>query len=171
MLVLTTALVGCSSGNTNQAENNQGKVNQGVVTNEGTEIIIEEDTPDNKVVSNEEGVIGGKYKVKFGTAEKVTSDYVDADVLLVHYTFTNNSDETVSADLALMIDAYQDGIQVEQVFDVSLTGDNAAKNLKPGSSLECSILFELTSTSDLEVEATEFLGMDGSMVTKTYSIQ
>lgn len=161
MLILSTALVGCSNGNTNQ----------GTTTNQGTEPVEEIDIIEEEPVMSEEGVLGGKYKVKFGTAEKVTSEYVEGDLLLVNYTFTNNSEETVAADMVLMIDAYQDGVEIDQVFDVTLTGDNANKNIKPGNSLECKALFILSSASDVEVDATEFLGMDGSMVTKIYTLQ
>lgn len=167
MCMLTMALVGCGNGNVNQGPAN----NKGTVTNEGTSPISTSETTQDQTAGVEAGVLGNKYKVEFGEAEKVRSEYIDNDLLLVHYTFTNNSQDTVAADTALMLTAYQDGIEVEQVFDIALTGDNSSKNIKPGNSLECKALFMLSSTSDVEVDATEFLGMDGSMVTKVYTLQ
>lgn len=155
ILILATILVGCGNGTT---------------TNQGSSPISTPEATEEETVNSEEGILGGKYKVEFGTAEKVVSDYEEGDLLLVSYTFTNNSDETVAADTALMLQAFQDGVEIEQAFDSSLTGDNASKNLRPGSSLECKALFKLSSTNDVEVEATEFLGMDESMVTKVYTL-
>lgn len=165
MLLLAVSLVGCGSGTT---------------TNQGTEHVqetsveevtpTESDTPQEEAIV-EDGVIGGKYKVEFGSAEKATSQYEEGNLLMVTYTFTNNSEETVAADTALILKAFQDGIEVEQAFDVELTGENASKSIRPGASLECKALFKLTSSSDLEVEAAEFLGFDDSVVTKTYTIQ
>ena len=154
-----------------------GCSNNGVTTNQGVEKVQEQEmeqntseTPqeENKV---EDGTIGGKYKVEFGSAEKTTSEYNEGNLIMVTYTFTNNSEETVSADVALILKAFQDGIEVNQAFDVELTGDNASKSIKPGASLECKALFELSSDSDIEVEASEFCGLDNSMVTKTYTVQ
>ena len=165
LLVLSTALVGC------------GSTNIGTTTNQGTEAAspsIESEVAEASQTPEtlaEDGVLGGRFKVEFGAAEKVISEYEEDDLLMVTYTFTNNSEETVSADTALMIQGFQDGIEVDRTFDSTLTGDNESKSIKPGASLECKALFKLSSTSELEVEATEFLGMDGSMVTKTYTIQ
>lgn len=158
MLMLTTALVGCGS--------------TGTTTNQGTEQVKETaavETQEEKQVT-EDGTLG-KYKIEFGSAEKVTSEYEEGDLLMVTYTFTNNSEEAVAADISLMLKAFQDGIEVDKVFDSSLTGDNASKSIKPGASLECKQLFKLTSTSDLEVEATDLFSFDDSVVTKTYTIQ
>lgn len=161
ILLLGTVLVGCSSN--------------GTTTNQGTEAVQEtvagETTSVESKVPSEEGALGGKYKVEFGEAKKVTSEYEEGDLLMVTYTFTNNSEDTVASDTALMLKGFQDGIEVDRAFDNTLTGDNESKSIKPGASLECKALFKLTSTSDLEVEATEFCGLDDSMITKTFTIQ
>ncbi len=167
MLILTTTLVGCSSSNTNQNDT----INEENIPNQQTEIIIIDEEPKQITVADEEGVLDGKYKIQFGAAEKMTSEYINGDLLLVSYTFTNNADYTISPDLAVMVDAYQDGIEIGQIFDATLTGGNTNKSVEPGSSIECKALFMLSSDSDVEVEALEFLGMDGSMVKKVYKVQ
>lgn len=166
LLVLMLSFTGCGS--------------TGAVTNQGTEVaseaqvesaVVESESPvESTAPSNEDGTLG-VYKVEFGTGEKVQSTYGNGDLLAVTYTFTNNSDEAVASDTAIMLTAYQDGVEIEQIFETELTGENASKSIKPGVSIECKALFKLTSTSEVEVEASEFLGMDGSKVIKTYTVQ
>lgn len=163
LLVLSISVSGCGSTGATTVQEAES------VTESTAETQAESEAPQEQAV--EDGTIGGKYKVEFGTAEKATSEYEEGDLLMVTYTFTNNSEDTVAADTVLILKAFQDGIEVDQTFDSELTGDNASKSIKPGASLECKALFKLSSASDLEVEATEFCGLDDSMVTKTYTIQ
>ncbi len=160
LFIVAILVVGCSS---NSPTTDQG-------TKPSTNLKATQ-SPTVSATPSQNGLIGGKYNVTFEEAEKVTSEYESGDLLMVTYLFTNNSQETVSADTALMLQGFQDGVEVDRIFDSSLTGDNESKSIKPGASLDCKALFKLSSTNDLEVEATEFLGMDNSKVTKTYTIQ
>ena len=168
LMIATLSLCGCSSSRN--------------VTDQGAETIKTEtsvpESPAAEATQSEEptqdtedDMLGGKYKVEFGSAEKVKGTFEDVDLLLVTYNFTNNSEDTISADCALMLKGFQDGIEVEKYFDIELTGENESKSIRPGASLECKALFKLSSTSDLEVEATELFGLDNSKVLKTYTIQ
>ncbi len=158
LLALSLTIVGCSNG--------------GTTTDQGTAPIESSSTQSTNESSTpvEEGTLGN-FKVEFGEAKKVTSTYIEGDLLEVTYTFTNNSEDTVSADGVLMVKAYQDGIEIDTEFDTALTGDNESKSIKPGASLECKRLFKLTSNSDVEVEATEFLGLTNDIVSKTFKLQ
>lgn len=157
LIILSLAMVGCS--------NNGTTTDQGIAPVESSSTQSTNQTP-----VAEDGSLG-TFKVEFGEAKKVTSTYIEGDLLEVVYTFTNNSEETVSADTALMIKAYQDGIEINAEFDNELTGDNESKSIKPGASLECKRLFKLTSNSEVEVEATEFLGSTDDIVSKTFKLQ
>lgn len=155
MVILTLVLSGCGTSiTTNQVTTN---ANQEQVATEVENNQVQADPP--------------IYTLDFGPSEIVRSDYSNNDLLMVTYTFGNNSEETVSAELATVITGFQDGIEVNKVFDSSLTGDNYSKSIRPGAKIECKMLFELTSKSDLEVEAQAFLSMDGSKVTETYKIE
>lgn len=158
LLVFSFILGGCAPGTT---------------TNQGTSPVVS-DTKESETESIlptlEDGALS-KYKVEFGESKKVKSDYADGDVLEVTYTFTNNSDEATSAIVALTFTAYQDGVQIDPIFDSGLTGDNESKNIKPGVSLECKSLFVLTSNNDVEIEAREFMGLDDNKTIKTYQLQ
>ena len=158
LLVLSLTIVGCGNGGTTT---DQGTT---PIENSSTQSTNENSTP------TEEGTLGN-FKVEFGEARKVTSTYIEGDLLEVTYTFTNNSEETVSADTVLMVKAYQDGIEIDAEFDTELTGDNESKSIRPGASLECKRLFKLTSNNEVEVEATEFLGLTNDRVTKTFKLQ
>ena len=171
LLAVSMMLTGCGANTTNEGTNQvTNNTNSSQATDNTTQAT--DNTTNNETSNNsEDGMIDGKYKVEFGTAEKVQSQYGDGELLMVSYTFTNNSDETVSPDIALMLQAFQDGIEIEQTFETALTGDNASKSIRPGASLECKALFKITSTSDVEVEATAAFSFDGDMVTKTYTLQ
>ncbi len=160
VLIVAIALVGCSNKGTTMDQGTAPSTNTAP-----TQVPTESATP------SEDGLIGGKYNVKFNEAQKVVSQYEPGDLLMVTYLFTNNSQETVAADTVLMLKGFQDGVEVDRVFDSSLTGDNESKSIRPGASIDCKVLFKLSSTNNLEVEATEFLGMDNSKVTKTYTLQ
>lgn len=182
LLALSVSLVGCGSGTVTDQGKEAATTTESTTPTESTTSTegaaqnkegvymapVPESTPLDINKPAEEGVLG-QYKVEFGTAKKVTSEYESGDLLMVTYTFTNNSNKAMAADTATMLTAYQDGVEIDQAFDSSLTEDNASKSIKPGVSLECKALFKLTSSS--EVEATEFLGLDDSKVTKTFTVQ
>lgn len=161
MAILSVSLVGCGSSTTTSQGMEPAKVEQTATAPEEKEEVKEE-------AKVEDGTLGD-YKVEFGEAQVVESSYGDGDLLEVTYNFTNNSEEAKSADVAVILTAYQDGVEMEKAFDVQITGENHSKNVKKGVGLECKALFKLTSKSPVEVEAEEFLG-DGSKIEKTYTV-
>ncbi|MCR4962434.1 MAG: DUF5067 domain-containing protein [Firmicutes bacterium] len=127
------------------------------------------------------------------TADSVVSDYAvelqDAQVftdsegnnlLFVKYTFTNNGEEATSAEVALYIQGFQDGVELEKGFvfsddlpeDLAPLYENDWKDLQTGASIECYDCFELTSDSDVQVIVTEFLSLEDTVLAEqTYSVQ
>jgi uncharacterized protein YceK len=169
VLIASLLLSGCSytSATTNQGTEKVVDTTEQATTNVATEAAQETESK-----SVEDGLLGGgKYKVELKEARKTRSKYENADVLEVTYVFTNNSDEAASADMALYFKAYQDGIEMDPVFDVELTGENHSKNIKPGVSLECKALFKLTSNSDVEVEVVEAFSFSNNKVVKVYTLE
>ena len=115
------------------------------------------------------------YAVELKDAHRI-SNYEGVDTLLVVYSFTNNSEDTTSAAVALYIQAFQDGVELESGYatsgdlpeDISGLYDNDWKDIRPGTTLDCYACFELDSESEVEVEANEFLGE--LLDSKTYTV-
>lgn len=113
----------------------------------------------------------GDYEVSIGDARMVADDFTGEEALLVNLTFTNNSDETTSPMLALLVEAYQDGVQLERAiissedFDVN----SESLNVQSGGSNDFQLVFTLTSESPVQVIAKEFLG-DEAQAEKTFDL-
>ena len=93
----------------------------------------------------------------------ITENYDDKKVIVVTYTFTNNSDVDSSYDVAIFDKCFQNGIELEKEFfsmDIdNYNTDNKSKTIKPGVSLDVQqayILNDEETTIDVEIE--EFLG-------------
>lgn len=111
----------------------------------------------------------GDYEVSIGDASMISDDYTGEEAFLVNLTFTNNGEETTSPMLALMVEAYQDGVQLERAIIGSEDFDAGSEslNVQPGGSNEFQLVFTLTSESPVQVIAQEFLG-EGTQATKTF---
>lgn len=126
-----------------------------------------------------EAASDGKYGIELKDAQVVTN-YEGKNILVVKYTFTNYSEDTTSATVALYIKAFQDGVQLENGFlytddlteDLAPLQENDWKDIRPGASIDCYAGFELDSTSEVEVEVTEFISFDSTILaSKTYAVQ
>lgn len=133
----------------------------------------EEKPEETKQESTDEGDLGD-FHVKLLDVETGLKDYEGNPVAGVKYEFTNNSDESAEADIALYMQAFQDGVELESaiVEESSDEHDNASKEIKNGVTLTCEQYFVLTSeTSDLEVEIAELVSFSDEKLTKTYEIK
>ena len=110
----------------------------------------------------------GDYHIKF-TGFELAKDYEDNDALLVRYEFTNNSEDTTSAGVALYVKAFQNGVELEHAFLTEDYGaDNEMKEIRPGTTLEITEAFLVTDTTAVEFEATELISLSDDMVVATY---
>lgn len=116
----------------------------------------------------------GDYKVEI-LDSRMAKDYSGNDVIIIKYSFTNNSDSPTAFYTAFEDNAYQndiglnDAILVEDSAEYS--ADNQTKDIKTGATLEVEVAYELNdTTSDVVVEVTEFLGFDDTVITKTFKI-
>ena len=116
----------------------------------------------------------GDYKVEI-LDSRMAKDYAGNDVIIIKYSFTNNSDTPTAFYTAFEDNAYQndiglnDAILVEDSAEYS--ADNQTKDIKTGATLEVEVAYELNDTpSDVVVEVTEFLGFDDTVITKTFKI-
>lgn len=151
------ALSLCACGGDDTASTTQGETADTTTTDETQEPV---DTSSATV---------GDYEVSIGDASMISDDYTGEGAFLVNLTFTNNGEETTSPMLALMVEAYQDGVQLERAIIGSENFDAGSEslNVQPGGSNEFQLVFTLTSESPVQVIAQEFLG-DGTQATKTF---
>ena len=114
----------------------------------------------------------GNYDVEIKDAF-LAKDYEGNPAIVVNYTWTNNSEDTTSAMVALIGKAFQDGVQLETaITDGSIEGYDAEasmKEMRPGTTQDFQEVYVMTSeTSPVEVEMTEAFTLENDMVTKTF---
>lgn len=103
---------------------------------------------------------------------RVTEDYEGNPAAVVAYTFTNNSDETTSAAVAVHAQAFQNGTELELavVTDAEESG-KSMNEVKPGSSITYELSYELADMSDLTVEVEELFSFSDELIAEqTFSL-
>lgn len=115
---------------------------------------------------NENNNTVGDYKCVVKKAV-LCKDYAKKDAVLITYEFTNNSKESVSFDVALKDDVYQDGIALETAILEDDT-DLLDVKIKPGVTKEVKKAYKLRDTkTSLDVEISELISFsDDKIITK-----
>lgn len=116
----------------------------------------------------------GSYRVDILSC-RLAKDYEGSDVVVVKYNYTNNSSESTSFDVAFMTYAYQNGIGLNGAYvladNANYSDENQSKSIKSGASIEVEVAYKLNdTTTDVEIEVTEFISFSDKKVTKTFSI-
>lgn len=138
---------------------------------EGTDTTTTTTTEETQEPADTSSATVGDYEVSIGDASMVSDDLTGEEAFLVNFTFTNNSEETTSPMLSLLVEAYQDGVQLERAiissedFDVN----SESLNVQPGGSNDFQLVFTLTSETPVQVIAKEFLG-DEAQAEKTFDL-
>ena len=128
------------------------------------------DGQDTETVDNTKADLGD-YHVEIGGA-KMTKDYEGNPVIVVDFTWTNNSEDTQSALVALSGQAFQDGVSLES----AIVGDNSVydsnlnwKDIRPGTTVDGQYAFVLSSeTSPVEFELSETFSFSDEMATAEF---
>lgn len=152
---LALTLCACGGGDagttTDTADTSAGDTTQAADTTKD-----EEAPKDNTSVSTD----SYDFSIKGASLAK---DIEGNDAIIVDCSWTNNSEETTSALVALMGQAFQDGVQLETaavedqegVYD----GDAQWKDIRPGTTQGFQLAYELpNTTSVVEFELSVFLG-------------
>ncbi|MCA0251248.1 MAG: DUF5067 domain-containing protein [Actinobacteria bacterium] len=132
-------------------------------------------TPEEEPATEEEPSAESEYAVAID-GHSLTKDHDGKPVLVVDFTFTNNSEDAASFMFALRAKAFQDGIELE---DAILIGNkkydsaNTMKEIKPGKSLKVQQAFSLDNKKDdVEIEVTKLLSFDDALLaTKTITLK
>lgn len=112
----------------------------------------------------EQAEVKTDYPVTIDGAEVTKDSYQGKDVIVVTYTWTNNSDKATSFTIALNAQAYQNGVELE----TSLFTDGAEvgdlRDVKPGTTSTVKIAYELADTSEVEVEVKEQFSLNDEII-------
>ena len=109
-----------------------------------------EDTPEETRESMEgEGDLG-EYHVVINSAKKDV-DYEGNPVIVISYTWTNNSEETTSPMGSMITQAFQDGVEIDDgILDHEY--NDGMSDVRPGSSIDVDAVFNIKSDSTVEFE-------------------
>lgn len=162
VIIVLLIAFGNSGGNNDSGDN---KAEQSSVSGETTQAnvtVTKQEKP--------EGAIGD-YIVTIKDS-RITTDYEGKDVLVVTYSFTNNSDDSEAMIYAVSDKLFQNGVELGDVWssygidDFSM--DNQSKEIKPGVTLDVQIAYELNdTTTDVNVELSDILELSDPI---TYTI-
>ncbi len=117
----------------------------------------------------------GDYNVVIESS-RLAEDYAGNPVIIVKYTFTNNSDEPTAFSWALDACAYQDGIGLTESYVLSdsaqYNSDDQIKEIKKGATLAVEVAYELNDTAtDVEIEVSELISWSDKKITKVFHIK
>ena len=97
----------------------------------------------------------------------ITQDYDGEPVIIVTYSWVNNSDETTAAYVSLSEKAYQDGVELSTAYLIDgVDLESSQVDVKPGAGTTFQKAYYLRNTeSPVEVEVTEWLDLDDKILT------
>ena len=132
--------------------------------------IGEESDTSSKITYDTEGVLGD-YAVKINDIE-ISEDAENDPMVVVNYTWINNSSETTSAGSSVYVQVFQNGIAQEYTWSYdNKYNNNEYTDVRPGTTLEIQSLFKLENTTDpIEVEISLFDGFSDECVLKTFEL-
>ena len=161
---LAVALVGCGGGSGSAPADEKP-------AEEAEQAQPAEDATQEEEAEPEEAAAESPYAVTIDGAETGT-DWEGNPCVIVTYTFTNNSEEATSFMVALSAEVYQDGVQLDRAICDDVDPDPEMNNVKTGASIQVQIAYELSSTSDVEVEVYELWDFDHTMLAnQTFSVE
>lgn len=115
----------------------------------------------------------GDYHVDIKDAILV-DDYEGNPAIVVTYAWTNNSDDTTSAMVALHGKAFQDGVQLDNAMVVGQEGYESGTSMteiRPGTTIDVQAAFELRNTeSVVEFEISELISFSDDVVTMDFDL-
>lgn len=126
-------------------------------------------------VENTAGEIGD-YIVTIKEAKVVENTYDSSDILVVTYSFTNNSKDAKAFIYAVSDTLFQNGVEIQSVLtkfgiEDEYDFDNKSKEIQPGITLDVQCAYELAdTTSDVDVEITEWISFTDEKLTYTINL-
>lgn len=122
-----------------------------------------------------DGVIGD-YVVLLKNAEVVKSTFDGDIILVVTYSFTNNSDKSASFDLSISDKAFQNGVETGAVYsrygiEDAYDFEASSREIQPGITLDVQEAYELNdTTSDVLIEISKLFSFKDDKITYTVEL-
>lgn len=150
--VLAMALVGCSSDESSTDSKESAPVEQAQKTASA-------------------GEAEGDFTVEIGGCT-LTEDYEGNPAIVVEYTWTNNNEEAQMFDVAVINQAFQNGIQLDYAFITSdeFDIDASMKEIKTGATQTVYKPYLLDDMSEVSVEVEGWL-TDGPVAEKSFTLE
>ena len=106
---------------------------------------------------------------------RLAKNYEGKPVIIVKYLYTNEDDEPKAFMWSVEDKLYQDGVGLNKAYvlsdSVNYSDDNQSKEVKKGTTLEVEVAYLLNdTTTDVEVEVSEYLGWSDKKITKTFKL-
>lgn len=109
----------------------------------------------------------GDYHVEVKDAA-LAADYAGNPAIVITYSWTNNSSDTISAMAAILEKAFQNGVQLDE----AIIGDDSVydmaaqtRDIRPGTTIDVECAYLLTSdTAAVEFELSEFVSLSRDIV-------
>ena len=163
-LVACLGLAGCSSDDLADSTDD---------TSSQSESTTEKSTAEESEATEETEESTSDYEVTIDSAV-LSEDYEGNPAAIVTFSWTNNSDETTSAAVALYMQCFQNGVACDTAIldDYSDYTDGYMADVKPGYSTTFSMAYTLEDESDITVEVTEWLSWDDTILAEeTFSLE
>lgn len=156
ILASTLALVACGGSETTESDADTTNVESSDVSEETAK--SEETTADDGIIDFE----ADSFKVTY-TRHETGTDYEGNPCLLYYYNFTNNGEEATSAMAASYIQCFQNGVEcdVAILMDENEGINNSMKDIQPGTTLEVCNAYVLGDTSEVTLEASDWVSVSG----------
>lgn len=172
LALLLTAFCSCLDTNENQGHGSATPQNATTAAGNGEAQTQKPQAPapDNSSKSNL-----GDYNILIESC-RLAVDYEGDPIVIVKYQFTNNDSDAVSFMLAFNDEVYQAGIGLNKCYfaddSANYSSDNQSKEIKQGATISVEVAYELNdTTTDIEVEVSEFISFNDKKITKTFSIE
>ena len=98
-------------------------------------------------------------------------DYEGSPAVIVDFTFTNSSEEDQSFASACMVQAFQNGVQLETAIVMEDLGNGYLAEVKPGGTVSARLAYKLADQTDVSVEVEEFMSFEDTVLAEaTFSV-
>ncbi len=156
LIIIISAVSGGGSDNeTDTSQNNTS-------ASDSSDVVAEGEEKENNTIGDFKCVVKKAVLCK---------DYAGEDAVLIAYDFTNNSSESISFDLALVDEVYQDGVELE----IAITDDDTESfdtKIKPGVTKEVTKAYLLSdTTTDLDIEISELISFSDDKIVTQVKLQ
>lgn len=93
-------------------------------------------------------------------------------IIIVTYTFTNNSDKETSFTVAISDKAYQNGVQLSSAISSSADNQKTLNDIQPGVTLTLEEAYQLDDSSEVTVKCTDWsnFSSDNLLAERTFSV-